>query len=126
MFDKLFAVCLLVDNFNKSFEFYKETLGLKVNSKEEGFANFKLGETELAIFQKDAATSMFPKKYMGNGGGVSIGFQVKDINQACKRLKLKKVEIFEGPKSTPWGQKVAYFRDPDCNIWEISEPFVEK
>ena len=43
-----------------------------------------------------------------------------------KRLKLKKVEIFEGPKSTPWGQKVAYFRDPDGNIWEISEPFVEK
>ena len=62
---------------------------------------------------------------MGTGGGVNIGFQVEDINKACKELKSKRVEIFEGPKTTPWGQKVAYFKDPDGNIWEVSEPFEE-
>lgn len=126
MFNKLFAICLLVEDFEKSLKFYKDILGLKVKSQEGNqFAGFDLEGTEMAIFQKDGATAMFPKKFMGTGGGVNIGFQVEDINQACKKLKSKGVEIFEGPKTTPWGQKVAYFKDPDENIWEVSEPFEE-
>ena len=42
MFSKLFAVCLLVEDFDKSLSFYKDTLGLEVNSQEGKFANFKL------------------------------------------------------------------------------------
>ncbi len=120
MFKKLFAVCLLVENFDKSFSFYKNTLGLKVNSQEGKFANFKLEGTELAIFQKEEATAMFPKENMSKGGGAVIGFQVDDVEKTCKDLKAKDVEIFEGPKKTEWGQTVAYFNDPDGNIWEVS------
>ncbi len=121
MFDKLFAACLLVDDFDKSLDFYKNVLGLTVNSQEGKFANFKLGETELAIFQKDEAVAMFPKKFMGKGGGVSLAFQVKSVTETCNQLKTKNVKIIEGPKKTAWGQVVAYFLDPDDNIWEISE-----
>ena len=120
MFNKLFAVCLLVEDFDKSFSFYKDTLGLKVNSQEGKFANFKLEGIEMAIFQKDEATAMFPKENMGKGGGVVIGFQVDDVKKTCETLKAKGVEIFEGPKKTEWGQTVAYFKDPDDNIWEVS------
>jgi len=121
MFKKLFAVCLLVDDFEKSFNFYKEALGLKVNSQEGKFADFKLGETNLAIFQKDEAMAMFPKDHMKSGGGSVLGFQVDDVSKTCGELKAKGIEIFEGPKATEWGQKVAYFKDPDGNIWEASE-----
>lgn len=120
MFNKLFAVCLLVDDFDKSFSFYKDILGLEVNSQEGQFANFKLGETELAIFEKDGAVAMFSKEHMGNGGGVVIGFQTENVEEICQKLREKGVEIFEGPKKTEWGQTVAYFKDPDNNIWEIS------
>ncbi|MBM4401838.1 MAG: VOC family protein [Candidatus Cloacimonetes bacterium] len=51
MFNKLFAICLLVDDFEKSLEFYRDKLGLEVNSQEGKFANFKLGETGLAVFE---------------------------------------------------------------------------
>lgn len=121
MFKKLYAVCLLVEDFDKSFDFYKNTLGLKVNSNEGKFANFKLGETELAIFQKSEGVAMFPSKYMGNGGGAIIGFQVENVEKVCKSLESKGVKVFEGPKKTAWGQTVAYFNDPDDNIWEISQ-----
>src|SRR3989344_7058926 len=120
MFNKLFAVCLLVNDFDKSFDFYKNVLGLKVNSHEGKFANFKLEGAELAIFQKDEAISMFPEKYMSKGGSAVIGFQVSDVKKACADLKAKGVKIFEGPKTTEWGQIVAYFNDPDGNIWEVS------
>ena len=61
MFKNLFAVCLLVDDFKKSLSFYKDILGLKVNSQEGKFADFKLEGTSLAIFQKDEAEAMFAK-----------------------------------------------------------------
>lgn len=121
MFDKLFAVCLLVDDFDKSLAFYRNTLGLMVNVHEDGFANFHLGETEFAIFQKDAAAAMFPATFMKPSGGVVIGFQVDNLDDSCKALTDKGVTFFEGPKTTDWGQKVAYLHDPDGNILEISE-----
>jgi len=121
MFNKLFAVCLLVNDFKKSFSFYKEILRLKVNSQEGKFADFKLGETSLAVFDKDEAISMFPTQHMKPGGSCVIGFQVDDVKKTCKALSVKGVKIFEGPKTTEWGQTVAYFKDPDENIWEISQ-----
>lgn len=120
MFSKLFAICLLVDNFEKSLAFYRDILGLKIRDKEEGFANFVLEGTELEIFQKDAATSMFPKEFMKPSGGFLIAYQVDDVARVCGDLKRKGVVIFEGPKTTPWGQTVAYFHDPDRNIWEVT------
>ena len=120
MFNKLFAVCLLVKDFDRSVDFYHDILGLETDSKEGTFANFKLGETSLAIFQKGDAESMFPKKYMGECGGLVLAFQVDDLEETLKILESKGVEIFEGPKTTEWGQTVAYFKDPDGHIWEVS------
>jgi len=111
---------LLVEDFEKSFSFYKDILGLEANSHEGKFADFKLEGASLAIFQRDEATAMFPKENMGKGGGAVIGFQVDDVKKTCEEMKIKGVKIFEGPKTTEWGQTVAYFKDPDGNIWEIS------
>lgn len=126
MVNKLFAVALLVNNFDKSLEFYQNKLGLEVKSQEGKFANFKLGGTELAIFEKSEAISMFPAEYMKSGGGSVLGFQVDDVSKACEELTSKGVEIIEGPKTTAWGQTVAYFLDPDRNIWEVSNASFEE
>lgn len=120
MFNKLFAVCLLVNDLEKSLSFYKDTLGLEINSQNGKFADFKLGGTSLAIFEKSEAIAMFPVKYMKQGGGLVLAFQVEDVDKTCQELEAKAVKIIEGPKTTPWGQTVAYFLDPDQNIWEIS------
>ena len=120
MFNKLFANCLLVNDFDRSLAFYRDVIGLKVNSTDGKFADFKLEGTSLAIFEKSTATSMFSKEYMGQGGGIVLAFQVENVQKTCDILKSKEVQIFEGPKTTPWGQTVAYFKDPDNNIWEIS------
>lgn len=108
MFNKLFAVGLLVDDFETSLSFYKDVLGLKIHSQEGKFAEFKLKGASLAIFPKDEATAMFSKDNMNRGGGSVIGFQVESVNKTCKTLKSKGVKIFEGPKTTEWGQTVVY------------------
>lgn len=120
MFNKLYAVCLLVEDYEKSLRFYRDTLGLEVNSDDTHYTDFKLGDTLFAIFQKDTATAMFPKSHMNSGGGAVIAFPVENVETACKELQQKGIKIFEGPKTMPWGQKVAYFKDPDGNILEVT------
>ena len=112
---------MLVKDFEKSLPFYRDILGLELNSQDGKFADFKLEGTSLAIFQKSDAVAMFPEKFMGNGGGIVLAFQVNDVKKTCVELKNKGVEIFEGPKTTEGGQTVAYFKDPDENIWEVSQ-----
>ncbi len=63
---------------------------------------------------------MFPASHMNKGGSAVLAFQVGNVEQTCKELKAKGIEIFEGPKRMPWGQTVAYFKDPDNNIWEVT------
>jgi catechol 2,3-dioxygenase-like lactoylglutathione lyase family enzyme len=121
MFKELFATCLLVDDFDISLDFYQNKLGLELNSTNSKFADFKLNSASLAIFQKNEARTMFPERYMQVGGGIILAFQVDNIEKSCSILASKGIKIFEGPKTTTWGQKVAYFLDPDKNIWEISE-----
>jgi len=120
MINKLYAVCLLVDDFDLSLKFYRDSLELKLNSQDGKYADFKLGNTLLAIFQKDEAVTMFPKNHMNSGGSCVLAYQVMDIQKACVELRQKGIQVFEGPKITSWGQNVAYFKDPDNNIWEIT------
>jgi lactoylglutathione lyase len=121
MFNKLYALCLLVEDLERSLVFYRDTLGLQINSQDTGYADFKLGDTLLAIFQKNEATAMFPQSHMNTGGGCVIAFPVENVELVCQELAKKGVEIFEGPKEMPWGQIVAYFKDPDGNVLEVTK-----
>ena len=120
MITKLFAICLLVDDLQISRNFYEQKLGLTLNSEDTGFVDYKLGESPLALFEKKSATAMFPSQFMKPAGGAVIALQVDDVSKTCEELKKKDVEIFEGPKTTSWGQTVAYIHDPDDNIIELT------
>lgn len=91
MIKKVYAVCLLVNNFEKSLDFYINTLGLPLKSRDGKYADFKIGETLLAIFQKDEATAMFPTAHMNSGGGCVYAYEVPNVEATCKSLVKKKV-----------------------------------
>ena len=122
MFNRLTASCLLVQDLDKSLAFYRDILGLEVEiANKDFFVKFKMDSTPLMLFDKEAAANvLFPKEHITQGGGVLLAFQVDDLQKACEELKSKGVEIFEGPKANAWGQTVAYFKDLDGNVWEIS------
>lgn len=117
----MFANCLLVKDFDKSLSFYRDTLGLEINSTDGKFANFMVDNLELAIMERSQATEMLPSKHMNTGGSVLLCFQVEDVEKTTVDLKSKGVMFIVDPQVTSWGQTVAYFQDPDSNIWEISK-----
>ncbi len=94
MIKKLYAVCLLVQDIERSLKFYRDKLGLTLNSRDGSYADFKLSDTLLAIIEKNAASAMYAKKHMRSGGGCVLAYRVNDVEKACK--------------------------DPDDHIWEIT------
>ena len=124
MISTINATVLFVRNFVACVEFYRDTLGFEVKDADEGFTSFKVGEHEFALMDLSAAAAMIseeviqPKKE--GPPRLLFGAFVDDTDKTYEELKAKGVEFVKSPITQPWGQRTAYFKDPDGNIWEIS------
>jgi lactoylglutathione lyase len=45
---------------------------------------------------------------------------VEDVDREYEELKHKGVHFAKPPTTQAWGQRIAYFEDPQGNLWEIS------
>ena len=45
---------------------------------------------------------------------------VEDVDKEFEMLREKGVSFIKPPVTYPWGQRIAYFEDPEGNLWEIS------
>lgn len=121
MFKKMFANCLLVSDFEKSLDFYQNKMWLELNYREGNFANFKVENIELAIMDKNNTKELGVEKYINKGGAMFLCFQTENVEKTYQELNSRGVEFITKPIVTSWGQNVAYFTDPDLNIWEVSK-----
>jgi len=117
----MFANCLLVNDFKVSLAFYRDMLGLEINTQEGKFANFKVENIELAIMERSVSSELFSDTHIKGSGSILMCFQVDDVGTTYDELLKRGVNFIAKPQTTSWGQTVAYFLDPDQNIWEISE-----
>lgn len=123
------AIGLRVANFSEAFDFYTNSLELevKIHDEKNKFAELQLGDLKIALLTDDTLESMCGKSQLAKSGlsNIVIAVEVDDISEKYNQLK-DKVKFIEKPKTTPWGQKVAYFKDIEGYVWEISEPFGEE
>ena len=126
MTNKIMAIALIVSDLQKAIDFYQNKLGLKIKTKEEGFADFETEGTTLALLEKKVAEDLVGNGKVGSDvnlprPAILAWDAVEDVDALYKELKEKGVEFTVEPKTMPWGQRVAYFTDPDGNLWEISQ-----
>ncbi len=117
-------VIILTDKYQQSRDFYKDTLGLEAvrEVKEEEFTQFKLGNLYFAIYGRSHMEKLVGKERLTNPGTTIFTFtESDDIDKQYKELKSKGVEFIIPPTTQPWGQRTAYFTDPDGYIWEIQQ-----
>ena len=122
-------IILTTDHCEASRKFYKDLLGLEIirETPEEQFTQFKLDNCYLAIYGRREMEKLIGSKYIGRGGGAIYTFkEVKDIDTYYEQLKNSGVPFIKKPMTQPWGQRTAYFLDPDQHIWEIQEWVNEK
>lgn len=119
---------VLVPNYRECFHFYRDVLGLEVEwgDADGGYADFRTGETTLALFDRPAMADV-----VGAGDEpidaeqhdeVTLVFSVESVDDTYERLR-SEVEFVTEPQSQPgWGIRVAHFRDPAGTLVEIDEP----
>lgn len=132
---KFSGVRLLVNDFDKSFRFYAETLGLKVTWGELGgeYASFDIGIGPDGL-------SIFPSDYMAPVVGnaelplpensrekVMLILAVDNVDKSYEELSARGVNFLNKPVDMPgWGMRVVHLRDTEGNLIELFSALPEQ
>ena len=132
MIDHFNAYVIPVRDLEKCVAFYRDKIGLLLKSKEEDFAYFVFGDQDrpgLALMTMGNAvrliseTQVRPNEETAHRSFFAVF--VDDVDREYEELRSKGVNFVKPPLTQPWGQRIAYFDDPEGNLWEISI-FVKK
>jgi catechol 2,3-dioxygenase-like lactoylglutathione lyase family enzyme len=120
---------LYVSDVASSLDFYERALGQKRRFLHDSgqYAELDTGETALAFAAHELAAANVPGIYrpeesLGTRPTFEVCFVTRDVQGAFDRAVTEGAESVTPPQTKPWGQQVAYVRDPDGNLVEIASP----
>ena len=122
---------LYVRDVEKSIGFYEKAFGFerKFVTPEKDYGELLVGETTLSFASLSLAHSNLRKGFIESDlrnkpFGIEIGFTTDKVEETVHSAVQAGGVILELPKTKPWGQVVAYLRDPDGFLIEICTPMV--
>ena len=122
---------LYVSDVEASLGFYERALGQRRRFVHESgqYAELDTGDTALALAAHELAASNLPGVFRpdrrtsrGGAPGFEVCFVTRDVQAAFDRAVEEGAEAVSPMQTKPWGQDVAYVRDPDGNLVEIASP----
>lgn len=116
---KLKNPLLVVADMDKSVEFYRKVLGLRVVTD---FGANKTLTGGLALQTLDTWKGFIDTDGVSFGGNnFEVYFEEDDFDKFADRLKELDIEYVHPVKEHSWGQRVVRIYDPDRHIIEIGE-----
>jgi predicted enzyme related to lactoylglutathione lyase len=95
-------------DFERSFRFYTESLGLHV------YREWSSGSTRgVVFFLGGGFLELSGSSRTGASESASLWLQVRDIDAVGEELEEAGVDIIEVPTDKPWGLREMQIRDPD-------------
>jgi len=104
---------IYVKDVNRGLGFYRDLLGFKLieDFRFDGipvYARLRApgGDGTIALHQAGASASLVSE-------GVRLYFEVRDLDEFCRKLMRKGFYITQMPRMMEWGWRHAYLNDPD-------------
>jgi catechol 2,3-dioxygenase-like lactoylglutathione lyase family enzyme len=120
---------LYVSDVAASLDFYERALGQRRRFVHESgeYAELDTGPTALALASHELAAANVPGLYRperrtGAQPTFEVCFVTDDVRAAYETAIREGAEAVTEPQTKPWGQDVAYVRDPDGNLVELASP----
>lgn len=118
-----------VRDVEASVRFYERAFGVGLRFVAPGgeYAELETGDTALGLASNTLAASNFEPPIRENDPGqppaaFEIGFEVEDVAAAYAHAVEAGAAPLAEPVEKPWGQTVAYVRDPDGILVELGSP----
>jgi lactoylglutathione lyase len=115
-------VVLVVEDLERSLAFYVGLLGLSLGHRSGPYAQLATGRTRLALYERSAMSETLDMPLRApdpDAPGFEIGFKVGNVDVAYVELVGLGAAAAVPPRTRPWGQRVAYLRDPDGHLVEL-------
>lgn len=120
---------LFVQDVEKSISFYERAFGFqrKFVAPDLSYGELETGNTTLSFASTEQATSNlkdgFTESNLNNKPfGIEIAFTAKNVDETVESAVTAGAILIEKPQTKPWGQVVAYVRDPNGFLVEICTP----
>jgi catechol 2,3-dioxygenase-like lactoylglutathione lyase family enzyme len=107
-----------------SVAFYARAFGLEPRLVHDSgeYAELETGATALAFASHGLAARNVPNLAPGSGNSFEVCLVTEDVGTGFSRAVEAGAEPVSEPVTKPWGQEVAYVRDPDGVLVELASP----
>ena len=122
---KITDVCLLVEDIQRTVDFYVDKLGFRLRRRAEGFADFHNDGITLAAWELDHInrhTGVSNRRAPAGAHKVCVAVQLEapsEIDRLYAELSAKGVAFYRPPENYVWNARCVYFTDPDDTLWEL-------
>lgn len=125
MFRHLASIAEIVEDFESSIVFYRDTLRLEVKVHHEGYADVTVpGTLHFGIWSREEAAKATFGSSEDAGRiplGFTIGFEVDEVEAAEGRLRESGIDVLQPTKTEPWEQVTSRFLTPSGAFCEVAE-----
>jgi lactoylglutathione lyase len=130
MIDHVNALVLPVRDVQKCAAFYRDKLGFTLMDSHPMDAFLRVGEKgakgsiTLALLSMDSVAKLISPEQVRPAEEIVhrsyYAVFLDDVDREYEELTKEGVHFVKRPTTQPWRQRIAYFEDPEGNLWEIS------
>ena len=117
---------LYVADIEKAITFYEQAFGFtrKFIAPDNDYGELSTGDTTLSfaaipLAKKNLSAGFVESNPSGKPFGIEIAFTTEDVEATFKKAVQAGAAAVEKAQTKPWGQTVAYVKDPDGFLIEI-------
>jgi catechol 2,3-dioxygenase-like lactoylglutathione lyase family enzyme len=117
-------VVLFVDDLDRALAFYVDKVGLPVRFKDKGYAELAVAGCKFSLLARARLPELIGAAHTGRppAGAHEAGVTllVEDVDRVHRELSGRGVTFLASPQDRAWGQRTAYFQDPEGHLIEIA------